>query len=85
MVYKVELIHQRKSIKRIRITYYHFNTGIEIVDLVQQCEYLGILRDEHLKLNICNAKFAKSDGRRLFRMYIIFLVLMCIAIYLILA
>ena len=35
------------------------------IDLVQQYKYLGILLDEHLKLESCDDLFAKSGGRPL--------------------
>ena len=39
--------------------------GTEIIDLVQQYKYLGILLDQHFKYHICDEIFAKSDGRAL--------------------
>ena len=47
---ELKVVHFQKSTSRKKE--YHFNKGTEIVDLVQQYTYLGILLDEHLKFHI---------------------------------
>ena len=62
-----KLVNERLNFRkaRLRRTYTVFNVGLEIINLVQQYKYLGILLDEHLKFDSCDTVFAKSRGRAL--------------------
>ena len=60
---KSKVVHFRKI--RIKKTSHLFKMDKDIIDLVQQYKYLGILLDEHLKFDLCDDLFAKSGGRAL--------------------
>ena len=67
MMYEMANMHQCKQIKGFSLsknsnkkTSHLFKMDTDIIYLIQQYKYLGILLDEHLKFDLCDDLFAKS-------------------------
>ncbi len=60
---KTKVIHFRK--KKCKFTETQFYLGIDLVDICQQYQYLGIIINEHLSYEITATTLAESAGRAL--------------------
>ena len=61
---KVKLVHLRREPKTV-FTNYNFALGSASVNIVHQCEYLGLVINEFLDFNVTAKMVAKSASRAL--------------------
>ncbi len=57
---KTKVIHSRK--KKCKVTEKQFYLGMDLVDICQQYQYLGIIINEHLSYEITATTLAESAG-----------------------
>ncbi len=60
---KTKVIHFRKT--KCKVTEKQFFLGMDLVDICQQYQYLGIIINEHLSYEIIATTLAESAGRAL--------------------
>lgn len=60
---KTNIVHFRKS--RKRCTEFIFKYGDNVINVVKEYKYLGVILDEHLNYKKCSSTLAESGGRAL--------------------